>query len=277
MNKILWWFEHFWQCSSLRLEWKLTFSSPVDNSWVFQIHWHIEYSTLMVSSSFRILNNSAGILSPALPSFLVMLPKAHLHSRMSDSRWVTTLSWYSGSLSPFLYSSSVYSCHLFLVSARSLPFLSFPCLAWNAPLLSSVFLKISLVFPILVFSFMSLHCSFKKAFLSPFLFSGTLLSVRYIFPFLLCLLFLFFSQLFVKPPQTTTLPSCIAFSLGWLWSLTTVQCFFGMILVTALYICYKPLLILLQALCLSDLIPWIYLSLPLYSHKEFGLGYTWIA
>ena len=26
---------------------------------------------------------------------------------------------------------------------------------------------------------------------------------------------------------------------------------------------------------LSDLVPWIYLSLPLYNHKGFGLGYTW--
>ena len=44
-----------------------------------------------------------------------MLPKAHLtlHSRMSGSRLVIT-SWLSGSLRSVLYSSSVYSCHLFL-------------------------------------------------------------------------------------------------------------------------------------------------------------------
>ena len=29
-------------------------------------------------------------------------------------------------------------------------------------------------------------------------------------------------------------------------------------------------------LCLSDLIPWIYLSLPLYNHKGFDLGHTWM-
>ena len=46
-----------------------------------------------------------------------MLPKAHLtsHSRMSGSRWVTTPSWLSGSWRSFLYSSSVYSCHLFIL------------------------------------------------------------------------------------------------------------------------------------------------------------------
>ena len=34
------------------------------------------------------------------------------------------------------------------------------------------------------------------------LFFGTLHSDAYIFPFLLCFLLLFFSQLFVRPPQT---------------------------------------------------------------------------
>ena len=46
---------------------------------------------------------------------------AHLtsHSRMSGSRWVITSSWLSGSWRSFLYSSSVYSCHLFLISSAS--------------------------------------------------------------------------------------------------------------------------------------------------------------
>ena len=39
---------------------------------------------------------------------------------MSGSRWVTTPSWLFGSLRPFLYSSSVYSCHIFLISSASL-------------------------------------------------------------------------------------------------------------------------------------------------------------
>ena len=60
----------------------------------------------------------------------MMLPKAHLtsHSRRSGSRWVITPLWFSGSLRSFLYSFSVYSCHLFLLSSasvRSIPFLSF--------------------------------------------------------------------------------------------------------------------------------------------------------
>ena len=97
--------------------------------WGFQICWHIECSTF-TASSFRIWNSSTGIPSPPLALFVVMLPKAHLtsHSRMSGSRWVITPSWLSGSWRSFLYSSSVYSCLLFLISSasvRSIPFLSF--------------------------------------------------------------------------------------------------------------------------------------------------------
>ena len=102
-----------------------------------------------------------------------MLLKAHLtsHSRMSGSRWVITPSWLSGLWRSFLYSSSVYSCHLFLISSasvRSILFLSFivPIFAWNVPLVSLIFLKRSLVFPILLFSSIFLHWSLRKAFLS---------------------------------------------------------------------------------------------------------------
>ena len=55
----------------------------------------------------------------------------------------------------------------------------------------------------------------------------------------------------------------ITFSCGWSWSMPLVQC-------------HKSLSIVLQAICLSDLIPWIYLSLPLYNCKGFDLGHTWM-
>ena len=77
-----------------------------------------------------------------------------------------------------------------------------------------------------------------------------------IFPFLPCFSFLIFSQLFVGPPQMAILLFCISFSWGWSWSLPPVQC-------------HEPPSIVLQALYLSDLIPWIYLSLPLYNCKGF--------
>ena len=55
----------------------------------------------------------------------------------------------------------------------------------------------------------------------------------------------------------------ISFSGGWSWSLSPVQC-------------HKPPSIFVQALSLSDLIPWVYLPLPLYDHKRFNLGHTWM-
>ena len=50
-------------------------------------------------------------------------------------------------------------------SVRSVAFLSFiePIFAWNVPLVSLIFLKRSLVFPILLFSSISLHWLLRKA------------------------------------------------------------------------------------------------------------------
>ena len=78
-----------------------------------------------------------------------------------------------GSWRSFLYSSSVYSCHLFLISSasvRSIPFLSFiePIFVWSVPLVSLIFLERSSVFPILLISSISLHWSLREAFLSLF-------------------------------------------------------------------------------------------------------------
>ena len=140
----------------------------------------------------------------------------------------------------------MYYGHLFLISSasvRSMPFRSFFVPILHEMFLYPVLLKRSLVFPILLFS-LYFHCSFKKAFSLALLFSVTLHSVGYTFPFLPCLSFLIFPQLSIIPPQTTTLPSCISFSWGWFWSLSPV--------------CYKPPSIIIQTLCLQDLIPWIY-------------------
>ena len=88
-------------------------------------------------------------------------------SRLSSWVWTNTM-WLFGLLRPCLYSSAVCSCHLFLISSvsgRSSPFLSFmPIRAWNVPLRAQIFLKRSLVFPILFVSSISLHSSIKKNF-----------------------------------------------------------------------------------------------------------------
>ena len=100
-----------------------------------------------------------------------MLPTAHLilHSKVSGCRCVITPSWLSGSLRSFLYISPVYSCHFFLISSasvRSTQFLSFIVTKFIVPLVYLIYLKRSLVFPILLFSSNSLHWSLRKAFLS---------------------------------------------------------------------------------------------------------------
>ena len=107
-----------------------------NENWPFQVLWpllsfpnllrHIECSTF-TASSFRVWNSSTGIPSHPLALFVLMLSKTHLtsHSRMSGSRWVITPLWLSGSWRSFLYSSSGYSCHLFLISSasvKSIPF-----------------------------------------------------------------------------------------------------------------------------------------------------------
>ena len=74
----------------------------------------------------------------------------------------------------------------------------------TVPLISLIFLKRSLVFPILLFSSIScIDLSGRLSYLS--LIFGTLHSDGYIFSLLLCLSLLLFFQLFVRPPQTTIL------------------------------------------------------------------------
>ena len=186
--------------------------------WVFQICWHIESSTFK-ASSFRIWNSSTEIPSPPLALFIVMVPKAHLtsHSRMSGSSPVIIPSWLSGSLRYFLYSSSVYSCHLFLTSSasvRSLPFLSFivPIFAWKFPLVSLIFLQRSLVFPFYCFPLFLCTDHWGTLFCLSSLFFRTLHSgISFLFSFA----FHFFSQLFVRPCQDNH----YAFlPLSWRWS-----------------------------------------------------------
>ena len=66
----------------------------------------------------------------------------------------------------------------------------------------------------------------------------------------------------IQPSHPLSFP-CISFSWGWSQSLPPVQC-------------HEPPSTVLQALCLSDQMPWIYLSLPLYSCKGFDLGHSWM-
>ena len=229
----------FFGILSLGLEWKLTFSSSLASSEISKSAEHILCSTLAVLP-FRVLNSSAGILSPPLALLIVMFPTGLLssHSRMSGSRWVTTPSLLSRSLSPFfLYSSSVYFCHLFLTSSASLRSLSFlyflcPSLYEMFPWYCQFSWRDLYLFPF--YCFPLFHCAVHlRTLISPCCSLELCIQLGVSFPFSFA--FCFFPHLFVRAPQTTTLPSCISFSLRWFWSLPPVQC-------------YKSLSIVLQAL-----------------------------
>ena len=88
-------FQHFfasrWDECNCKVVWafsgigmKTDLFQSCGHCWVFQICWHIKWSTF-TASSFRIWNSSTGIPSPPLALFIVMLQKTHLtlHSRMS--------------------------------------------------------------------------------------------------------------------------------------------------------------------------------------------------
>ena len=199
-----------------------------------------------------------------------MLPKAHLtlHSMMSGCRWLITSLWLYWSLRYFLYSSSVYSCHLFFVSSasvRSVPFLSFivPIFLWNFPLVSLIFLKRSLVFPILLFSSISLHWSLRKAFLS-------LLAILWNSAFRW--VYLSFSPLPLASLQFSAI--CKASSDN---HFALLHFFFlEMVLITVSCTMFWTS-VHSSSGTLSDLSPWIYFWLPLYNHKGFDLGHTWMS
>ena len=170
-----------------------------DPWWVFQICWHIERSTF-TTSYFRIWNSSTGIPSSPLALCVVMICKAHLtsHSRTSGSRWVITPLWLSGSLRSFLYSSSAYSCHLFLLSSALLgPYhlcpLLHPSLHEMFPHISNFLEEISSISHSIVFFYFFSLITEGGFLISPCCSLELCIQRGYTFPFPLCLSLLFFS------------------------------------------------------------------------------------
>ena len=143
----------------------------------------------------------------------------------------------------FLYSSSVYSCHLFLISSasvRSILFLSFivPIFAWNVPLVSLIFLK---RFPILLFSSISFYWSLRKALLSLLAIWNSAFKWVYLSFSPLLLASLLFTAI-CKVSSDNHFAFLHFFSWKWSSSLSPVQC-------------HEPQSIVHQELCLSDLVP----------------------
>ena len=192
VSAIVQWFKHYLALHLFGIEMKTDLFQSCGHCWVFQICWHIACSTF-TTSSFRIWNSSTGLPSPPLALFVVMLPKFHLTScsRMSGSRWwshhcgylghedlfffffnfLFFISWRLITLHEDLF-CTVLLCNLATSSSYLLLLLGpyhfcpffVPIFTWNIPLSSLIFLKRSLVFPTLLFSFISLHWSLRKTF-----------------------------------------------------------------------------------------------------------------
>ena len=146
---------------------------------------------------------------------------------------------YLGHENLFLYSSSVYSYHLFLISVLYCAHLCIKCSLGISNFLKEIS---SLSHSIVFLYFFALITE-----------EGFLISSCYSLE--LCIQmgvsFLFFFTFHFSSfhSYTTIFPFCMYFSWEWSWSLPPIQC-------------HEPPSIVLS-LCLSDLIHWIYLSLPL--------------
>ena len=123
--------------------------------WVFQICWHIECSTF-TALSFRIWNSSTEIPSLPLVLLIWMLPKRPtwlcIPGCLALGEWshhchgVVIYLGHKGLFCIIFWRSSLYSCHLLLISSASvncIAFLSFimPIFAWTITLVSLILLK----------------------------------------------------------------------------------------------------------------------------------------
>ena len=170
---------------------------------------------------------------------------------MSRSGWVIRPLWLSGSWRSFLYSSSVYSCHLFLISSasvRSIPFLFFyePIFAWSSLGTSNFLEEISSLSHSIVFLYFFALITEEGFLISPGY--SLKICIQLVISFLFSFAFHFLFTDVCKASSDSHFVFLHFFFLGWSWSLPPVPC-------------HESPSIVHQALCLSDLIPWIYLSL----------------
>ena len=137
-------------------------------------------------------------------------------------------------------------------------------LTWSVALTSPIFLKRSLVFPILLFSSISLHSSFKKGYL---LLLVTLWNSASIWVYLSLSPLPFASLLSSAICKVTSYNHCafLCFFLFW------------MVLVTASCTVLRTSIHSSSSTLSKDLIPWISSSPLLSNHKKFDLGHTSVA
>ena len=146
MTAIVRQFEHSLALLFFGIGMKTDLFQSCGHCWVFKTGWHIECSTFR-ASFLRTWNSSTEIPSPPLALFVMMLPKAHLtsNSRMSDSRWVVTRSWLSGSLTLLAFALPHFllqgQIRLFLQVSLDFLFLHSSSLWWEEHLFWMLFLE----------------------------------------------------------------------------------------------------------------------------------------
>ena len=168
-------------------------------------------------------------------------------------------SWFSGSFISFFY-SSVYSCHFFLISSasvRSITFMSFiePIFAWNSLGISNYLEEITSLSHSVVFLYFFALIIEESFFISPCYSLELCIQMGISFLVSFALASAFFSAI-CKASSENHFPFLHFF-------------FLGMVLITA-----SCIMLWTSIHRSSDLIPWIYLSLPLYNCKGFDLGHT---
>ena len=157
-----------------------------------------------------------------------MLPKVHLtsHSRMSAvSEWSHHCGYLDREDLLVLFFCELLPPPLNICCYfRSIPFMLFilPIFAWNGLLVSLIFLKRSLVFPILWFSSISLHWSLSNAFLSllDILWNA---AFKWVYPSFSPLPFPSLFSAICKASSDNHFAFSIIFSWGWSWSLHPEQ------------------------------------------------------
>ena len=173
---------------------------------------------------------------------------------MSASRWLITPSWLSWSLISFLYNYSVYFPTLLNIFCEvhtiSVLYCAHLCMKFSFGI--SHFLEdLSSLSHSIVFLYFFALITEEGFLISPWY---SLELCIMVISFLVSFAFSFSSFHSYLPPLATILPLFVSCSWGWFWSLPLVQMPW-----TSIHS---------SSGTLSDLIPWIDLSLPQYSHKD---------
>ena len=216
---------------------KIDLFQSYGHCWVFQTCWHIACNTL-IASSFRIFKQLSwnSVTSTSFLRSNTSLSPFTSHCRMSGSWWVTfsvtrVTKIFFVQFCVFLPSLLDLFCfyYIFIISVLYLACLCMRCFFDSSNFLEEIASRSpSAVFLYSLALFIEEGLPVSPCYSLEF-------CIQFGAPFPFSLAFGFYSFLFVRPLQTTTLTSYLSFSFRWFWPVPPVQC-------------YEPLSLVLQAL-----------------------------